>query len=214
MAKRIGQRVALLGLGLSLLMVPLLTLGSCAGGGASPTATSATEGQKSTFDVKVAEVRQYSELGDKRADGQYILVRLNLTNQTDGDRSIAYETVTLALQPEGQAKPTYQQPQELGANILLIKDKSFGLRESERIFKAPADTFHPQVETQRYSMFVVPADADLSQYHLRWQPAQTGGGGAFGGAPAGGAAPMTGFDLKLVGPQTIIKDLRTHGDAA
>jgi hypothetical protein len=204
--------VSVVGMLLAVMVALPLALVTGSGCGTGPAASSKTDADtKPTFEASVASVEQYNQLGDKRADGQFVVAKLSLTNQTASDRVITFAHVSLALHPEDQAKPTYTQPPEQGANVMIMK--AYSVQEGDKVLKSPSETFHPQVKAQRYCVFLLPTDADLADYRIVWSPPAVATAGGFAGLADKGkdTTPSVGFEIPLVGPQTKVLDKRMIG---
>jgi hypothetical protein len=193
-------------------LMPLVWVGGSGCGAAPANGTAPTDAEKKpTFDATVSTVEQLNQLGDKRADGQFVVAKVSLANQSASDRVITFAHITLALQPEDQAKPTYTQPPEMGANVMIMK--AYGVQEGDKVLKSPAETFHPQVKAQRYCVFLLPSDANLADYRIIWTPPAAAATGGFAGLASGAQDKVAsvGFEIPLVGPQTKVVDKRLVG---
>lgn len=144
-----------------LLLASPVLLSGCLGGGSS------SEEEKPKEKIDVLQVDQRTQLGDKHADGQFVIVKFAVKNLT---------TDTLQLKPEDfvlenitqDEKDKYQIPLE--KSMTWAFGKEYGTEIQDRMLDFTPVNVNPKMEVERYVSFTLPTDADLSKFQLTFKP--------------------------------------------
>ena len=144
---------------ITMISMPLLLV-ACGGKPATPTATP-------TLQVAVTQADQYKQLGSKIPDGQYVVLKLNLQNSateglnvTPGDFQI--EKVS------ANASDKYTQKNETGLSSPFTT--LYGMENRDKLLESSVSMVYPKRDVQRYIIYMLPSDADLSSFRLIYSP--------------------------------------------
>lgn len=184
----------------SVLLVGLVVL---LAGCAAPQQQQTVEDIPDTALLRVAQVDQYTRLGDKRADGQYVVVLVQLKNVSKQVLTITPNDWKLQNITENEAD-RYSIPPERGMTTGFTK--VYGKEVQDKIIDFGSFNVNPQVDIQRYLVFSLPQDASLDGYELVYTPGGAGGAvPTFGG---GGAPTKKPAVAKLADPEATVNDYR------
>lgn len=181
------------------LVAVLLTFAGCA---APQQTQQTTEELPDIVEMRVVQVDQYTRLGDKKADGQYVVARIMLKNVSS--ESIMMSPAQWKLKNvAGPEEDQYSQPPERGMTPGFVK--VYGAENKDKVVDYAASTIHPQLEVERYLVFLLPRNATLEDYVLVYTPPGGGGASPFGGGGAAGKKPG---EARLAGPDSLVNDYR------
>jgi hypothetical protein len=181
---------ALLGV---MVMAMLILLTSCA----AP-ADDKTKKKDPTVAMVANKIDQYTKMGDKVADGQYILVTLQIKNLSN--KTVTVKASDLSIEPiTDVVEEQYSQAPEKGMTLALTKMMGMGVRE--KIFDYMDTSVNPRLQVERYVVFMLPKDAHLEKYRISYKPAASGG--LMGPAPE-----VEKVSVDLVSADTVVTDHR------
>jgi hypothetical protein len=170
---------------LGLLTMGMVSFTGCKGGGDS----SQDEQKKvAPLTMSVAQIDQVSKLGEKVPDGQYVVARVSLKNNSNA--TIVLEPANFALQniTKNDAE-RYSQPVEAGLTNEFAKD--YGEALKSKVIDYESANLYPRMQIERYFVFMVPSDSAVNGYQITYKPAE--------------------ISIPLVTPEvTVINDHRTE----
>lgn len=175
---------------LALSCVGLLALGmvSFTGCGGGESSTSKEEGKKeSLLKMSVVEVDQLSSLESKVPDGQYLVARVTMKNNSN--ETIVLDPTSFSLQNiTDNEKDQYSQPAEKG--LTNVFGKAYGVELKDKLMDYDSANLYPRMQIERYFVFMVPSDAMVNGYQITYKP--------------------TKLSIPLITPEvTVINDHRT-----
>jgi hypothetical protein len=176
-----------------LMMAMMILITGCA-----QPADDKTKKKDPTVAMVANKVDQYAKLGDRTADGQYLLVTLQIKNLSN--KTIVIKASDISIEPiTDVVEEQYSQAPEKGMTIHLTKMMGMGVRE--KIFDYLDTSVNPRLQVERYAVFMLPKDAHLEKYRISYKPAATGG--LMGPAPE-----VEKISVDLVSAETVVTDHR------
>jgi len=162
--KSVGVRSILLLGCLGLLVSGTVLLTGCAGGGSS----SQQEAKKEpSLTMMVEQVDQRSTLGDRTADGQYLVAKIAIKNNTNN--TIPLDPASFVLENiTNNEKERYSQPAERGMTFPFGTVYGDELKSKVMDFDIP--NLYPRMQIERYFVFMVPSDAEVNGYQITYKP--------------------------------------------
>lgn len=163
--------------------------------------------------ILVRDIYQMDKMGKLAADGQLVIMKVSMVNNTSVDKEVKLEEFALHYYEENELgerpkEPTYIQHPE--KQLKGEFTETFGQTASKKLMSTSAEAIHPRIETNRYFVFSLPKRADFEDYKFVWTPPKKGNLASLGGkggkdSPAS-KVPIT---VDLVDPQlTKIHDNR------
>jgi hypothetical protein len=119
------------------------------------------------FQLEIPRIYQYSKIGKRQADGQYVVLNVVLTNLTNITMNIAagdFEVRNITSSPEER----YSLPVEkLMANHF---GNEFGTEGASRVLERSSFELHPKIQADRFLIFQIPKAGELESYELYYEP--------------------------------------------
>lgn len=146
----------------SLLAVGSIALSGCMGGGSAP---SQEQKKEDPVTMQVIQLDELSSLGNKNADGQYLVAKVSIKNQSN--QTIVLNPAEFSLQNITEnEKERYSQPSEktLGPQFA----RAYGDTEKDKILDVMPSNLYPRMELLRYLVFMVPSDARPDGYQITY----------------------------------------------
>ena len=194
----------------SLVLSSPLVLTGCLNGGAKQS----TEGLvNKDFSMLVREIYQQENLGKLAADGQFVIMKISIKNNTPQTREMKNDEFTLEYYEENDTgkratTPTYIQKPE--AKLKGEFTQEFGPSASKKLISPSGDDIHPRIETMRYFIFSLPKNADFDDYKLTWTPTKKGNLAALSDKGSkNGPASKVPISINIINPEhTEVRDRR------
>jgi len=149
---------------LGILAGSLVTLSGCTGGG---TDTQQEAKKEAPLTMAVQQVDQVSKLEDRVPDGQYLVTKLSLKNNTNTNIPLAPDDFSLQNITNSE-KDRYSQPAEKGMSIAF--GAVYGPDKKSKLMDLDASNLYPRMQIERYLVFMVPLEADLNGYQIFYKP--------------------------------------------
>jgi hypothetical protein len=147
------------------------------------------------YAMKLDGIDQYSELNSEKADGKYVIIRLNIRNMTVKELGLGSGNFALRHLSEKPEEQYELSPRKMNAIGL---SKLPGMAEFKLIGKG--DPLLPKMTLKRALLFELPDEASLSEFAICFQSSKKEGGPKGGFMTGGGDATVqTGL------PRCIIK---------
>lgn len=148
-----------------LLSVMTFSLSGCAGAGGP----AGQEKQAEPVRMKVTQLDQLRKLGDKTADGQFVVARLaikNLSRQTIvlNPTDFTLENIT------DKDEERYSQPAEKMIEAQFVR--TYGEEEKGKVMDFMPVNLYPRLELARYFVFMLPSEAKPEEYRITYTSAQ------------------------------------------
>lgn len=115
------------------------------------------------MDLLISQIDQVTKIDKKLADGQFVIIQANFMDKTTKPIILSKDDIVLETATDDQAN-YYTQPLETGLSFAFGTD--YGKDLQDRVLGTAGLTIYPKIETLRYLIFMLPAEADLSQYNL------------------------------------------------
>jgi len=115
------------------------------------------------LDLLVNQVDQVTRIDKKISDGQFVIIQVNFMDKTNKPIILAKEDIMLETATEEEAN-YYTQPLE--TNLSFAFSAEYGKELQDKVLGMEGLTIYPKIETTRYLIFMLPAEADLAQYNL------------------------------------------------
>lgn len=140
----------------------LTSISLLSGCGISPTDSEAVE--KPPVEVSIDQVDQRYNLGTKKADGQFVIIKFSVKNVSNQDVSITPRE--FAIEATGlKAEDSYVQPFE--DFFAMHFGNTYGLNLQDKVITSATPLLiHPKISSERYVIFTLPDDALLEKYEL------------------------------------------------
>lgn len=117
--------------------------------------------------LEIPRVYQFSKLGIRQADGQYVVLNIILTNQTNGTMEIRVSDFKVRNITDFEEE-RYSLPVE--KRMSTDFGKEFGNDDKARILERRSLDLHPRIQADRFLIFQVPKTAQLVDYELYYAP--------------------------------------------
>jgi hypothetical protein len=174
---------------LGLLASSVVAFSGCAGGGSS---AEKEEKKQDPLTMSVVQLDQLSRMDEKTADGQYLVARVSLKNNTNATIVLLPDDFSLQNITKNETE-RYSQPVEKGMSNAF--GKVYGEALGTKVMDFEATNLYPRMQLERYFVFMVPSDSVLNGYQIAYKPSS--------------------LSFPLVKPEvTIINDHRTEAPAA
>jgi len=149
---------------LGLLVFGSVLLTGCAGGGAS----SQQEAKKEpSLSMTVQQVDQRSTLGDRTPDGQYMVAKVAIKNNTNN--TIPLDPASFVLENiTSNEKERYSQPAERGMTFPF--GAIYGDELKSKVMDYDIPNLYPRMQIERYFVFMVPSEAEVNGYQITYKP--------------------------------------------
>jgi len=119
--------------------------------------------------MSVEQIDQVTTLDDKVADGQYLVAKVALRNNTNN--TLALEPSNFVLQNiTDNEKERYSQPAERGMTSPI--GKTYGAELKSKVIDYETTNLYPRMQVERYFVFMVPSDASVNGYQITYTPAK------------------------------------------
>jgi hypothetical protein len=117
--------------------------------------------------LEIPRVYQFSKLGIQQSDGQYVILNIILTNQTNETMEIRVRDFTVRnitdLEEERYSLPVEKR-------MSTDFGKEFGNDKKTKILERQSLDLHPKIEADRFLIFQVPKTGQLVDYELFYAP--------------------------------------------
>jgi hypothetical protein len=162
--KSVGTSSILLLGCLGLLVSGSVLLTGCAGGGTS----SQQEAKKEpALSLSVEQVDQRSVLGDRTPDGQYMVAKVAIKNNTNN--TITLDPAAFVLENiTNNEKERYSQPAERGMTVPF--GTIYGEELKSKVMDYDTPNLYPRMQIERYFVFMVPSEAEVNGYQITYKP--------------------------------------------
>ncbi|HEY9687228.1 MAG TPA: hypothetical protein V6C52_09655 [Coleofasciculaceae cyanobacterium] len=140
-----------------------LMLGGCAGGNTQQ----AAEQKDETLQMEVAEINQLTSIGDKTADGQFMIARILMKN--NGNETVVLNPDDFKLENITE-KPEERYTQPAEKFITMPFGKTYGTAAQDKLMDVASSNLYPRLQLERYFVFMVPAEAKADQYQITYTP--------------------------------------------
>jgi hypothetical protein len=134
------------------------TLSGCGGG-----EEKVAEKQDPVLSFDILEVDQRANLGDKKPDGQYLIVKAEMKNLSNKEVMIVPSDIELQNITDKESE-RYSQPSEKYMGIPF--SAAYGNDVREKLIDTSPINAYPRLKLERYFVFMVPADARPEQYQI------------------------------------------------
>lgn len=153
---------------LALSCIGMLTAGGvmlsgCGGGTTAPK----EEAKDTSIQMEVAEINQLTKLGDKAADGQYLITRVLMKNNSN-ETIILNPTDFMLENITDKEEERYSQPSEKFMTVPF--GQTYGEATRDKLMDLNPSNLYPRLQLERYFVFMVPADAKAEQYQITYTP--------------------------------------------
>lgn len=149
---------------LGFLVSGLVAFSGCGGG----TNTQQEAKKEPSMTINVEQIDQVSSLDDKVPDGQYLVAKVALKNNTNA--SIVLDPSGFALENITEnEKERYSQPIEKGMTNAF--GKVYGDELKSKMLDFDMVNLYPRMQIERYFVFMVPSDAVVNGYQITYKPA-------------------------------------------
>jgi hypothetical protein len=120
--------------------------------------------------MMVSELYQQNKLDDRVADGQYVVAKFSLNNNTN--KTMVVNPGDLMLQNKTtQEAERYTQPAEKGFTTPF--NKVFEEAYKNKLLDFTPINLYPRLKLERFIIFMLPLDADVSGYEIIHVPTKT-----------------------------------------
>ncbi len=148
---------------LGLLLSGAVVLSGCGGSSAQKEAK-----KEAPLTMSVLQLDQLSKLDEKVPDGQYLVARVALKNNTNA--TIVIQPTDFALQNiTKNEKEQYSQPAEKGMTNAF--GKAYGADLKDKVLDFDATNLYPRMQLERFIVFMVPSESSVTGYQIAYKPA-------------------------------------------
>lgn len=120
--------------------------------------------------LTVTEVHQQKRIGDRNADGQYVIAKLQISNNSN--ETIVLKPEELILQNKtSKEEERYTQPAERG--LTFVFNKAFGAEYKGKLLDFSPVNLYPRLNMERFLIFMLPLKADAYDYEIVHKPTET-----------------------------------------
>ncbi len=145
-----------------------MSLSACGSGRDDASGDGGEDSLAKTMDFSVTQVDEWSKLGEKQPDGQYIVVKAKFGNK--GNKTIELDPKDFNLQNiTKNEKDQYSQPAETNVGYGFGTQYGADVRDN-KLMTGDATKLYPRLQLERYFVFMVPADAKPNQYQITYKP--------------------------------------------
>lgn len=115
----------------------------------------------------VPQIEQYTRLGKKTADGQFIVVKVHIQNT--GVKAETVKPADLMLtNVTDKEEEKYTQNLEAGMSPFFAQE--YGPENRDRILENAPVNINPRIQVDRYIVFMLPSHTQLDKYRLLYKP--------------------------------------------
>lgn len=127
----------------------------------------AAQKKDQTVLMEVVQLDLHNRLGNKVADGQYLVARTVMKNTAN--KTVVMQPQDFVLQNITD-KPQEQYSQPAERQMKMPFSKVYGKDLQDRVVDMGGINLYPRLQLERYFVFMVPLDADLNEYQITYRP--------------------------------------------
>ena len=145
-------------------MITILALTGCGGG--SNVAVQKKTDAPPPIDLHVVKVEEYTHLGSKVPDGQYVVVTFHIKNNSNDTQFLppANFVIENITDKKEDQYTQHSEPQMTGPFTQV-----YGSENRDKLLDSTPSTVHPRMEVERYIVYMLPADAPLDTYEIYYK---------------------------------------------
>jgi hypothetical protein len=117
--------------------------------------------------LDIPRVYQFSTVGTQEADGQYVILNIILTNQTNETMAIHVRDFTVRNITNFEEE-RYSLPVEKRMSVDFGKE--FGNDKKTKVLERRSLDLHPKIQADRFLIFQIPRTGQLVDYELFYEP--------------------------------------------